>query len=331
MQQDRTSARHRAKGGVGKKVAVVAMLLVCVLVGTAIGIVVHYPHQASQALHQLLGSGESGTDEAAADAPAGSTAGEATPDGASSSGTTSSGAADAGSSSAADADAQDAKAPEAADGQAAEHTKQIAAYGKLKIFSPIAQKDITGVLFHQASYTTALVMTTKLPDANPEKVSVDNPVRVNNKQKKGDWVDADALHLWRETDVTEMDTSIDVGAKAGTTVYAPVTGTVVLVKKYDLYGEVPDIRIHIQPEGHPELDLVLLHQYDPLVKAGDKVEGGATPISHVRDIAKDLTDVQLGFFTEPDDPGNHSHVQLNNADEPGYREDSLKGAYKVKD
>ena len=38
----------------------------------------------------------------------------------------------------------------------------------------------------------------------------------------------------------------------------------------------------------------------------------------------------LGFFTPPDDPGNHSHVQVNNADTPGYRDDALKGAYKVK-
>ena len=128
-----------------------------------------------------------------------------------------------------------------------------------------------------------------------------------------------------------MDTSIDVGAKVGTTVYAPVTGTVVLVQEYALYGYVPDISIHIQPEGHPELDVVLLHQTDPEVKAGDKVEGGTTPISRIRDIAKDLTDVQLGFFTAPDDPGNHSHVQVNNADTPGYRDTSLKGAYKVKD
>ena len=79
------------------------------------------------------------------------------------------------------------------------------------------------------------------------------------------------------------------------------------------------------------LDVVLLHQTDPEVKAGDKVEGGTTPISRIRDIAKDLTDVQLGFFTAPDDPGNHSHVQVNNADTPGYRDTSLKGAYKVKD
>ena len=285
---------------VGQKAAIVVTIILAGLVGAGIGIVFHYPQQVSQFVHQITAS--------FAPAPAAEESeGEKLGEG----------------------DVSDKAVDEATVYNST--TRQIAAYKDVKIYSPIAQHDLTGVLFHQASYTTALVVTTKLPEANPEKVSVDHPVRVNNKQTEGDWVDADALHLYRVQDATEMDTSIDVGAKAGTTVYAPVTGTVVLVRDYDLYGYVPDVEIHIQPEGHPELDVVLLHQYDPQVKAGDKVEGGATPLSSVRDIAKDLTDVQLGFFTAADDPGNHSHVQVNNADSPGYREGTLKGAYKVKE
>lgn len=187
------------------------------------------------------------------------------------------------------------------------------------------------MLFHQASYTTALVVTTELPEANPEGLSEENPVRVNNDQVGGSWVDADALHLYRITDTTEMDTSIDVGAPWGSTVFAPVTGTVVLVQEYDLYDQVPDVRIHIQPDGHPELDVVLLHQYDPQVKAGDHVTAGLTPLASVRDIAIDLSDVQLGYYTKVGDPGNHSHIQVNNADEEGYRENTLKDAFKVGD
>ena len=286
----------------GGKVALGFVLAVVVLLGAAVGFAAHYPQQALQIAHNLAPASDA------------SDGGDAVQDGLTA------------------ADVTDKAIDEETEQLFRDTpTRQVAAYGKVKIFSPIAQKDLTGVLFHQASFNTAVVLTTELPEADLEKVSVDHPVRVNHDQSEGEWVDADALHLYRMQDATLIDTAIDMGAKAGTTVYSPVTGTVVLVKNYDLYGYVPDIKIHIQPEGHPELDVVLLHQYDPQVKAGDKVEGGVTPISRVRDIAKDLTDVQLGFYTAADDPGNHSHVEISNADSPGYRANTLKDAYKVKE
>ena len=301
MQQERARARYQKRRSKGQKVALWVIVLMLAFIGAGVGIVAHFPGQTLQLVHQLMPTGQPADSDASDDSD--SAPGEV---------------------------ADKTVDPETVKALEGTPTRQIAACGDVKIYSPIVQKQLTGVLFHQASFNTALKLTTELPEANPEAVSVDHPVRVNHKQKKGDWVDADALHLYRTQDTTEMDTSIDVGAKVGTTVFAPVTGTVVLVQNYDLYGEVPDISIHIQPEGHPDLDVVLLHQSDPQVKAGDKVEGGMTPISSIRDIAKDLTDVQLGFFTAPDDPGNHSHVQVNNANTPGYRENSLKGAYKVK-
>lgn len=300
MQQSGATTHHRKKPSAGRVIAVVFVLLFSLVVGTVVGICVHYPDRVSALYHQITAqSSSSAADGSAADA---------------------SDPAEASDKAAGDTTQLNADTP----------TRQVAAYDGVKIYSPIAQSDLTGVLFHQASYNTAVVMTTKLPDADLEKVSQEHPVRVNHKQTDGDWVDADALHLYRVQDATLMDTSIDMGAKAGTMVYAPVTGTVVLVEKYDLYGYVPDVKIHIQPEGRPDLDVVLLHQYDPEVKAGDWVEGGVSPLSHVRDIAKDLTDVQLGFYTAPEDPGNHSHVQVNNADSE-YRKTTLKNAYKVKE
>lgn len=199
----------------------------------------------------------------------------------------------------------------------------------IDLHTPIAPADLTGVLFHQASYKYGLVMTTELPNADLEQVSANRQARVNREQLEGDWLDADAMHIWRVGDTTAMDTSIDVGAMAGTVLRSPVTGTVVLVKDYLLYNEVPDIEIHIQPDGRPDLDVVLIHTYDPLVKAGDKVEAGVTELSHVRDIAKDLTDVQLAFYTPADDPGNHTHVQVNDANYDGYRANKLEGAITV--
>ena len=204
-------------------------------------------------------------------------------------------------------------------------TKQIARYKDVAIMSPITNAELTGVLFHQASYAYGLVMETELPEAVEEASS--DGTRINHGQVDGVWLDADALHLYRWQDSTNMDTSIDVGADPGTVVYAPVSGTVVLVKDYLLYGYVPDVEIHIQPEGHPELDVVLLHQYDPMVKAGDKVVAGTTGLSHVRDISASLTGIQLDDYDGPEHLGNHSHVQINDANWQGYREEKLAGAY----
>lgn len=205
----------------------------------------------------------------------------------------------------------------------------VAQYSDFDLRSPIAPADLTGVLFHQASLKYGLVMTTELPDADMERIAATRSPRVNRDQLEGEWLDAEAMHLWRAADTTDMDTSIDVGALPGTIVRSPVTGTVVLLKDYKLYGQVDDIEIHIQPDGHPDLDVVLIHTTDPLVKAGDRVQAGVTEISHVRDIAKDLTDVQLAFYTPDGDAGNHTHVQVNDANYEGYRANKLAGAITV--
>ena len=45
----------------------------------------------------------------------------------------------------------------------------------------------------------------------------------------------------------------------GTPVYAPVSGEVLEVRPYYLYGEYADFEIHITPNGWAEVDVVLIH------------------------------------------------------------------------
>ena len=227
---------------------------------------------------------------------------------------------------------KEVSAEEAADlAVQARHARQtpiVAQCAGIDIRSAVVLPDVTGIVFHQASYDYALPLETKLPEADYNTAADTRTIRVNREQdaKPTDWADADALHLWRTTDATAMDTSIDMGAAAGTEVRAPVSGTVVLVRDYRLYDEMPDIEVHIQPEGRADLDCVLIHLTDACVQAGDKVEAGVTPIAKVRDIEAVLVDVQLGFFTPEGTGGNHTHIQVNNADFPGYREKKLEGA-----
>lgn len=207
-------------------------------------------------------------------------------------------------------------------------TPLVARYGSLLLHSPIAMADLTGIMFHQASYEYAFVLETGIPEADYDTVAESRSMRINHDQENAGnaWADTEALHLWRTADDTELDTCIDIGAREGTTVVAPVDGTVVLVKDYKLYDELDDIEIHIQPDGHPELDVVLIHTTNPRVKAGDHVEAGITPLSSVRNIDDALTDVQLGFFTPEGVGGNHTHLQVNDVNYPEYREKKLEGA-----
>lgn len=209
-------------------------------------------------------------------------------------------------------------------------TGLIAEYDGVLIHSPIRPAVLTGLLFHQASYDYALAMATQLPEADADAVFETKDFRIAATQPTGEiYLSASALHIWRTTDTTPMDTSVDVGAPAGTEVYAPVTGTVVLVKEYELFDVCTDYEIHIQPDGRSDLDVVVIHTADPLVKAGDRIVGGTTPISHVRDIAAILgDDIQLADYTA-EGTGNHTHVQVNDANYPDYRKNKLEGAITV--
>ena len=209
-------------------------------------------------------------------------------------------------------------------------TPLVARCNGVDLRCPVSPADLTGILFHQASYGYALRLDTELPDADYEQTADRRSMRINRTvdfdQANDAWLDAEVLHIWRTTDATEMDTSIDIGALAGTTIVSPVSGTVVLVKDYQLYDEMPDVEIHIRPDGRDDLDCVLIHTTDAAVAAGEHVEAGKTPLAKVRDIEAFLTDVQLGFFTPEGVGGNHTHVQMNDANYPGYREKKLEGA-----
>ena len=311
MDDYQRESRHGAAG------VVVGLLVVVFVLAAALAAVLVLRPSFAQPLFDLMEPGQSAQDAEGAGEEAGEGA-----NGASASSSTA--FSDVGDT----APTETQKAAEEEEWARQHQTPRIANCGTLELRSPIAPADLTGVLFHQASYTSAMTLTTELPEADYEKVLKKGLVRVNNKQESGEWLDADALHIWRTGDTTPMDTSIDVGAFAGTTVIAPVTGKVILVRDYMLYNQIPDIEIHIQPDGYDNWDCVLIHTTDPLVKKGDRVEAGVTAISHVRDIEKDLTDVQLGFYTGGKG-GNHTHVQVNNADTPGYR-DSLKQDTKKK-
>lgn len=191
----------------------------------------------------------------------------------------------------------------------------------ITMHSAVAMEDLTEILIHNASYAYANEITTQLEEAkNTDILAAHGTGRDPAAQPTGDkWMTGQFIRCFREGNAGPIMSAIDCGGPVGATVYAPVTGEVVLVKQYKLYDEIDDYRIHIQPEGRPDLDVVLIHLTDVTVKPGDKVTAGVTPMAKIRDIFQYLDEsLQLKNYTAENDNGNHTHIQVNNANHPEY-------------
>lgn len=202
----------------------------------------------------------------------------------------------------------------------AQPTPVFASYRSLRLRLPVATTDLTELGFHQASYAYALRMKSRLPDADMDAANKKRGTEHDGVKVEKGLLPRQVLRMWRDRP-GKPDTAADVGALAGAGVLAPLDGTVVLVKRYSLYGKYPDVQIHIRPDAAPTVDCVIIHIEDPTVKAGDRVMAGITPIGRVRKLS-DRIHHQLGDYTS--DPGDHVHLQLNDSTDPSY--EGLKGA-----
>lgn len=185
----------------------------------------------------------------------------------------------------------------------------------------VSMDDLTEILIHNASYDYACPITTKLTEAtNVDVMKAHTTGRDKAAQPTGDeWMTGQFIRTFRSTNAGPRMSAIDCGAAAGSQVYAPVSGTVVLVKQYKLYKKYDDYIVHIQPEGKPNLDVCMIHLTDPTVQAGDQVTAGVTPVAKVRDVYALIGDqMQLKEYTVEGDNGNHTHIQVNNAKAKDY-------------
>ena len=102
--------------------------------------------------------------------------------------------------------------------------------------------------------------------------------------------------------------AVDIGAPAGTPVCTPVSGQVIGVKSYRLYGKYDDVQVDIRPKGTSDVIISLLFIEDPVVQIGQTVEAGKTQIGKVRAAQGDLGE-RLAEYTH--DTGSHVHLQAS--------------------
>jgi len=108
--------------------------------------------------------------------------------------------------------------------------------------------------------------------------------------------------------VTGSHTAADIVVEPGSEIRSPVTGTVKRGGPYVLYCDNRDEFVVIEPDGHPGVEVKLLHIVGLQVAAGQRVEAGVTLLA--------LHANQLPFESQVDesrtaDPAwPHVHVEV---------------------
>jgi hypothetical protein len=196
---------------------------------------------------------------------------------------------------------------------------------------PVPAASVTALAFHQAAYTSTVVMKPLVAIASTSHLrAVADAARAARKagreatvaatpasgaqDAQGVWTGS-ALELWRSGSYYGRQcTAVDCGASAGTPVLAPVDGVVMEIRPYKLYGKYDDFEIHIKPDAWNDLDVIVLHVTNPVITPGTRVVGGVTRLASVRNLAKLVSGIQLRTYVL--DGGNHTHVQVNRIPKP---------------
>lgn len=120
------------------------------------------------------------------------------------------------------------------------------------------------VSYHEAAYLEAMAIT---PFGSVR--GNDNPTRELESEPDAA---AHDFHVQVSRGRANASTSaVDVVLLPGEEVRAPVSGTVVDVRPYQLYGAHDDVRLELRPDDAPDLAVVLIHVQDVVVRPGDRV------------------------------------------------------------
>lgn len=199
------------------------------------------------------------------------------------------------------ADAEDGVVPDAAE---VAGTSPMARVGALELSLPAPAPLVVG--YHEAAHVSATGMVpvgTLQDDRNTTRTSLppDDPAGVAY------------LVLTSRGRAAGPTSAVDVVLPEGQLLVSPVTGTVVDVRDYQLYGTHADLRIEIVPDLRPDLRLVLIHIDGSRVSVGDRVVGGVTPIAAT---ARTLPfSSHIDRETEPE-RFPHVHIELQPIDRP---------------
>lgn len=110
---------------------------------------------------------------------------------------------------------------------------------------------------------------------------------------------------------------VDIGAPAGTLVYAPVDGIVTAVSDYVVRGQVIGRQYGIEPLTATGIVVMVTHVEDhpgtPKPSVGQAVQAGRTPLGQIKDLSG-VMEQEISRFTA--DAGNHVSIEVVRLDGP---------------
>jgi murein DD-endopeptidase MepM/ murein hydrolase activator NlpD len=179
----------------------------------------------------------------------------------------------------------------------------VAARGPLRLQIPIAQPRVTAVGFHAAG-TGAVPLSPVGRQGNEGLV-----LRAFHKIFGGGGGRQTWYQLGGEGGAT--NSAVDVGARPGTNVYAPVDGTVVGISPFIVNDRRYGVRLDLQPQSAPSLVVSITHvRPDRSISVGSTVVAGVSKIGSVVDLAE-VERQALARYTQ--DAGNHVSLEVRPA------------------
>jgi murein DD-endopeptidase MepM/ murein hydrolase activator NlpD len=156
----------------------------------------------------------------------------------------------------------------------------------VQVHIPVDPERVTAMAFHP------------IDDASGVELAATGAVRIHQAPRDGRAGPATA--------------GLDVGAPAGTTVYAPVDGVIASVSDYTVFGKVEGYEITITPSiAASGLVLRVTHLDEPpdgvRPNVGTPVRAGVTELGRVRDFSG-VAQQEISKFTA--DSGNHVDLSL---------------------
>jgi hypothetical protein len=179
---------------------------------------------------------------------------------------------------------------------------KLASHGGVNLYLPINAGRVTAIDYHAVHGSSALRLD---PSGRVLNGGILDHIE---RQVLGDGPAAPAYFVSNgSTD------SVDVGARAGTQVYAPVTGTIAGITPFIVSGRAWGSVITVLPVGDPTVVVAISHLHpDPALRVGSTISAQPpTLLGTVADLSGVLR-MDLARYTA--DAGNHVHIEVRPAE-----------------
>lgn len=140
----------------------------------------------------------------------------------------------------------------------------VAVVEGVELRSPTRHLAVAG--FHEGS--------TRSVELEPVGVEADRPLGPSHHVH-----DAPVALLPSRGRAAPATSAVDLAVEEDTELVSPVSGTVVGVSTYALYGQTRDWLVEVVPDAAPHLVVRIFHLEDPLVEVGQHLEAGRTPFA----------------------------------------------------